>query len=62
MAMRFLYDEKIVMHTQIKGGVDNVDKFLNENELSLSQVQIVFNYNPRGSYYMVFYEVEVADK
>lgn len=54
--------KKIVMHTQIKGGVDNVDKFLNENELSLSQVQIVFNYNPRGSYYMVFYEVEVADK
>lgn len=54
--------KKIVMHQQIKGGVGEVDKFLNENGLSLSQVQIVFNYNPRGSYYMVFYEVEVAEK
>ena len=45
--------KKIVMHQQIKGGVGEVDKFLNANGLSLSQVQIVFNYNPRGSNYMV---------
>ena len=62
MARSFFMMKKIVMHQQIKGGVGEVDKFLNSNGLSLSQVQIVFNYNPRGSNYMVFYEVEVAEK
>ena len=51
----------IVMHHQVSGGVDNVDKWLNENGLTLDKVQITFMYNPRGSKYMVFYEVAVDE-
>lgn len=54
--------KKVIMHHQVKGGVDNVDKWIMEQGLSLADVQIVFTYNPRGSSYMVFYEVEVEDK
>jgi hypothetical protein len=54
--------QKVIMHHQVTGGVENVDKWIMEQGLSLSDVQIVFMYNPRGSRYMGFYEVEVEDK
>ena len=62
MARSFFIMKKVIMHHQVKGGVDNVDKWIMEQGLSLADVQIVFTYNPRGSSYMVFYEVEVEDK
>lgn len=54
--------KKVIMHHQVTGGVENVDKWIMEQGLSLADVQIVFMYNPRGSRYMVFYEAEVDDK
>ena len=52
---------KIVTHKQVPS-VGDVDKFLNENGMSLSDVKITYTYNPRGSKYTIFYEAEVPDK
>ena len=46
-----------VMHTKAKGVAD-VDKFMNENGLRPQDVQIVYVYNPHGSYYMIFHEIK----
>ena len=46
-----------IMHTKAKGVAD-VDKFMNENGLRPQDVQIVYVYNPRGSYYMIFHEIK----
>lgn len=52
---------KIIQHTRIKDLAD-VTKWLNENGVSLNEVQITYTYNPRGSHYVIFYETEVEDK
>jgi hypothetical protein len=52
---------KVVMHEQVKS-VGDVDAWLNANGKSLSEVQITYTYNPRGSKYTIFYEEEVDSK
>ncbi len=52
---------RIVSHKQVSS-VGEVDKYLNENGMSLSDVQITYTYNPRGSKYTIFFETEVSDR
>lgn len=51
----------VVLHEQVKS-VGDVDTWLNANGKRLSEVQITYTYNPRGSKYTIFYEEEVDEK
>lgn len=48
----------MVKHKQIKTGVADVVKWLNQHELKAEQVQITFTTNRCSGSYMIFYDSE----